>query len=400
MSALSTVEARVNRSWLTYLMLALVGLSFSATGPVAILISAAQEGGVSLEQTSSWLAAVIGINGLASVLISWKTRQPLIFLWTIPGTVLVAPVIARYGLDAAVGTYLVCALVLLVLGITNLVALLDRWMPMPIVMAMIAGLFIKYVLAIVHSTLAVPWIGASMLVTFFGLLYLERRGKSPAPPIIGAMLVGTAVVLLGGFQWPSNATDRWLVTPMLVHPRFSLHALSELLIPMLITVLFVQNAQGIAVLRASGYTVSVRLVTLCSGLLSALTAPFGGCPTVLAGPCSAILVSTGVQGRHFISALIAGALCGLIGLFASAYVFLLTVLPGPFVAVLAGLAMMGVLEKSFVAAFTSPLPLSALAVFVITLSDITLLGIGAPFWGIVFGSLLYYGIERPAVARA
>ncbi|AET94133.1 Benzoate membrane transport protein (plasmid) [Burkholderia sp. YI23] len=385
----------IARSWLLYFSLAFASMSFSATGPVAIIIAAAREGGLSFAQTSSWLFASIGINGLASIAISWKTRQPLLFLWTIPGAILAAPVIAQFGFGAAVGTYLVCAAVLLVLGVTNLVALLDRWVPMPIVMAMIAGLFIKYVLAVVHSTVAAPLIGVAMLMAFFGLMWLERRNAAPLPPLIGAMLAGAAMLFATGFQLPSHTGGAWIATPALVTPRFDLHAISQLLLPMLITVLFVQNAQGLAVTRASGYRTSLRLVTITSGVLTAITAPFGGCPSVLAGPSNAILVSGGTHGRHYIGALIAGVLCVAIGLFATAYVFLLTSLPGTYIAILAGLAMTGVLEKSFVAAFRSALPLSAMIVFVVTLSDVTLLGIGAAFWGVVAGCFVYYAIEKP-----
>ncbi|SAK96346.1 benzoate/H(+) symporter BenE family transporter [Caballeronia ptereochthonis] len=390
----------LGRSWLLYFTLAFASMSFSATGPVAIIIAASREGGLTFAQTSSWLFASIGINGFASIAISWKTRQPLLFLWTIPGAILAAPVIAQYGFGAAVGTYLVCAAVLLVLGVTNLVGLLDRWVPMPIVMAMIAGLFIKYVLAVVHSTVAAPLIGAGMLLTFFGLMWLERRNAAPMPPLIGAMLTGAAILFATGFRLPSHAGGAWTATPALVMPRFDIHAISQLLLPMLITVLFVQNAQGIAVTRASGYRTSLRLVTLYSGVLTAITAPFGGCPSVLAGPSNAILVSGGTHGRHYIGALIAGVICALIGVFATAYVFLLTSLPGVYIAILAGLAMMGVLEKSFISAFRSALPLSAMIVFVVTLSDVTLLGIGAAFWGVVAGCLVYYAIERPHSGEA
>src|SRR5689334_3684270 len=136
MSAGGASESGFGRSWFLYLTLAFASMSFSATGPVAIIIAASREGRLSFAETSSWLFASIGINGLASIAISWKMRQPLLFLWTIPGAILAAPVIAQFGFGAAVGTYLVCAAVLLVLGVTNIVGLLDKWVPMPIVMAM------------------------------------------------------------------------------------------------------------------------------------------------------------------------------------------------------------------------------------------------------------------------
>lgn len=143
MDSIRNADVATDRSWSLYLTQAFVSVAFSATGPVAIIMTAAREAGLSVQQTSSWLFAALAVNGFASILISWKTRQPLLFLFTIPGTVLVAPVIAQYGFGAAVGAYMVCALLLVVLGVTGLVSLLDRWVPMPVVMAMIAGLFVK-----------------------------------------------------------------------------------------------------------------------------------------------------------------------------------------------------------------------------------------------------------------
>lgn len=382
------------RTWPMHLVLAFVSVCFSATGPVAIIISAARDGGLSVPQTSSWLFAALAINGLASIAISWRTKQPLLFLWTIPGAVLVAPVIAHYGLAAAVGAYLVCALALLALGVTNAVTILDRWVPMPVVMAMIAALFLRYVMAVVDASIAAPLVGLCMVGTYFLLIWRERSGRRSFPPIIGAMLVGALTLVLSGFHLPAGADTHWIATPLFVRPVFNAGAISQLVLPLLVTVLFVQNAQGIAVIRQAGYPVSSRVVTLSSGVLTAVTSVFGGCPSVLAGPSNAILVSGGAPKRHYVAAIIASLMFVGIGVFSAAYVSLLTSLPVAFVAVLAGLAMVGVLEKAFVSAFSSRLPLSALLVFVVTGSNMTVLGIGAPFWGVLAGCVVAHTIER------
>ncbi len=390
----STTVVKREREWPLYLVLAFVSVSFSATGPVAIIIAAARQGGLTLHQTSSWLFAVLAINALASMAISWRTRQPLLFMWTIPGAVLVAPVIAQYGFSAAVGAYQVCAAVLIVLGATNAVTILDRWVPMPVVMAMIAALFLRYVVAIVGATAGAPVVSVAMIVAFFLLIWLERRGRRLVPPVIGAVLAGIVALIATGFRWPAGMSGEWLATPMLVPPVFNLHAISQLVVPLLVTVLFVQNAQGIAVLRHVGYPTSSRLVTISSGVLTALTGVFGGCPSVLAGPSNAILVSDGTTGRHYIGALMAAVVFAAIGCFATGYVYLLTNLPGAFVVVLAGLAMFGVLEKAFVSAFSSACPTGALVTFVVTGASFTLLGIGAPFWGVVAGCVASHVIDR------
>lgn len=388
MSTQNTATLAPGRTFALYFTLALVAASFSATGPVAIIISAAQQAGLSGHQTSSWIFSALAVNGLASLLISWKTRQPLVFLWTIPGTVLAAPVIAHYGLGAAIGVYLACAAVLVLLALTNAIALLDKWVPMPIVMAMIAGLFMRYAIAIVTQSVAAPVLGAAMVLAFFGLLWMNQFRNLWLPPIIGAAVAGAVALALTGFHWPSSSIDSWFATPQLSAPVWNGRAMSELLVPMLVTILFVQNAQGIAVGRSAGYPVSTRLVTYSSAILTCLTAPFGGCPSVLAGPCNAVLVSDGPSGRHWIGAVTASALFVGIGLLSSAYASLLTSLPMAFTAILAGLSMLGVIQKSLVSAFRSEVSLSALATLVVTLSDVTVFGIGSAFWGIVIGCVL------------
>ena len=56
-----------------------------------------------------------------------------------------------------------------------------------------------------------------------------------------------------------------------------------------------------------------------------------------------------------------------------------------FIATLAGLAMLRVLQASFATAFEGRFGFGALITFLITVSGISVANIGAPFWGLVFG---------------
>ncbi len=384
-----------SKSWVIYLSLAIVTMSFTATGPVAIIIAAAREGGLSQAELSSWLFAVFFINGVISIVLSWWTKQPLAFLWTIPGTILAAPVIARYGLDAVAGVYLVCAGILVILGVTKLIVILDRLVPAPVVMGMISALFVKYTAAIAHATLSSPVLGGIMLCSYFLLLRLEKsRGYSVMPPILGALLAGGVTLFVTGISWPSGHSYDVIALPAVIRPVFNMQAIIELSIPLLVTILFVQNAQGLAVLREVGYRPSSRLVTITSGIFTAVCAPFGACPSVLAGPSNAILVSAGSYGKHYIAGIIAGIFCIIAGIFANGFTHLVIALPPEYIAILAGLAMLIVLEKSFKSAFSSALPLSATVTFAVTISDIMIAGIGAPAWGILIGSMLAFLVEK------
>ncbi|SDV46343.1 benzoate membrane transport protein [Chitinasiproducens palmae] len=190
-----------------YLALAFVCVTFSATGPIGILMTAARQAGLSKQQTSSLMFAALLISGLASVVVSYMTRQPLLFLSTIAGALLMPPVVLHYGLGAAVGTCLVCGAALVALGVTGIVTVPDRWVPMPVAMAMIAALFLRYVVAVVHASVTAPWLGAAMLAVFVGLSWPERHRTTPLPPIAGALVACAAVLLLSGFCVGADAAN-------------------------------------------------------------------------------------------------------------------------------------------------------------------------------------------------
>ena len=56
--------------------------------------------------------------------------------------------------------------------------------------------------------------------------------------------------------------------------------------------------------------------------------------------------------------------------------------------------MLPVLTSSFQSAFSGKQTLGALVAFLVTVSEIKLLNIGAPFWGLVFGYAVTVILER------
>ena len=88
---------------LLYAANGLIGLIFSATGPVAVILAVGTAGGLSPAELASWIFGVFFLNGLLTVLASWLYRQPLAFFWTIPGTVLVGPALTHLSWPEVVG---------------------------------------------------------------------------------------------------------------------------------------------------------------------------------------------------------------------------------------------------------------------------------------------------------
>src|SRR3954465_3161744 len=174
-----------------------IGFVFAATGPVAIILSVGTSGGLSPAELASWIFGVFFINGLATVLMSWRYRQPLAFFWTIPGTVLVGPALEHLSFPAVIGAFYATSLLMLGLGAPGWVKRAMSAVPMPIVMGMVAGVFLRFGLDLVRALHGDVAIAAPMVLTFLVLSAFPPLGRR-LPPLIGALLVGAlAVVLLG-----------------------------------------------------------------------------------------------------------------------------------------------------------------------------------------------------------
>jgi benzoate membrane transport protein len=160
-------------------------------------------------------------------------------------------------------------------------------------------------------------------------------------------------------------------------------------------VLVVQNGQGIAVLRSAGHEPPVNFVTIACGAWSLLAAAVGAVSTCLTGPTNALLSASGERSRHYTAGVCCGLLAVLFGLFAPVFTRLMLATPAAFIATLAGLAMLRVLQASFVTAFSTRFTLGALVTFMVTVADITVMNIGAAFWGLVAGLVVSWLLERP-----
>jgi benzoate membrane transport protein len=376
-----------------YAVNGLIGFIFSASGPVAIILATGQRGGLGPTELASWLFGAFFLNSLLTIALSWRYRTPLVFFWTIPGTVLVGPALAQSSHAEVLGAFVATGVLMAVLGASGWMRRLLGRVPMPIVMGMVAGVFLRFGLDLVRAVHQDAAIAAPMLIAFVALSALPRAGRV-LPPMIGALLAGVAAIALGDrLQLPAG-TSLAIVPPQLYLPAFSWTATLELVVPLAITVLVVQNGQGFAVLKAAGHEPPVNTVTFACGAMSLVTALVGTVSTCLTGPTNAIVSSAGDRSRHYTGAIFVGLLALGFGLASSTFTALMLATPGAFIATLAGLAMLRVLHGAFSAAFRDRFAIGSLASFLVTVADLPILGIGAPFWGLVVGVALSWAIER------
>ena len=381
-----------------YAVNALVAAVFATTGPVAIILAIGSQGSLSESDISSWMFGGFFLNGLISLAFCWLYRQPLVFLWSIPGAVLIGPALGHLSFAEVIGAYHVTGLLLLALGISGWVRRAMQAAVMPIVMGMVAGVFLRFALDMVHALRDDFWIAAPMALAFLALSALPRLARF-LPPLIGALAVGAiAIAVLNRFE-PGPGALFGFAQPNLYAPAFSWRAIVELVLPLTITVLVVQNGQGYALLTVAGHKPPIDGATIACGAGSMVCALVGSVSTCLTGPVSAIISGSGERSRQYTAGLMVGVLVIGFGALAPTFTHLMLATPKAFIATLGGLAMLRVLQTAFIASFRTTHTFGALMTFIITVANVPIFNIGAPFWGLIIGFLCSKLLEPADFAK-
>jgi benzoate membrane transport protein len=366
-----------------YLSNGVIGLIFTVSGPIAVTLAVGAAGGLTQGQLASWVFGILFSCGAATLIMSLIYRQPLGFAWSIPGTVLVGPSLQHLSFPEVVGAFFTSGVLILALGATGMVRRIMAMVPMPIVMAMVAAVFLRFGTDIVTSTQASPVIAGPMVVAFLVLTAVPLLGRF-LPPVLGTLVAGCLAVAVSGQFTPGEAGPL-LAAPVFTSPDFTWAAQLELVAPLALTVLFVQNGQGIAVLRAANHQPPVNVFAIASGAFSVLNASFGAVSACVTGATNALLTSSGSRERQYTAAVTYGVLALACAALAPTLTRLMFATPKEFVLTLGGLAMLRALQQAFVTAFATTFTLGSLVAFVVTISGLNLLNIHAAFWGLVIG---------------
>lgn len=371
----------------------LAAFLFAATGPGALILAVSMAGGLSQAEITSWLLAAYGFSGVLTIVVSLLYRQPFAMGYSMPGVVLVGPALAHFSMAELIGAYLVTGLLILFLAATGLVRRVTAALPMPIVMAMVAGVFLPFGLRLLNAFDEAFWVALSMCAA-----YLLSSGIAPLqrilPPIFAALAAGVATVMLTTGFSPTGPITLQFAEPVFRAPVFSIEALLELVLPLTVTVVGIHNIQGFAILRNAGYRPPERMITYLCGGGTLAYALLGSVPTVVTGPANAILNASGPVAYRYVGGLWFGLFFILFGIFAPVAVAVGLAVPKAFILVMAGLAMLPVLQSAFVAAFKGPFALGALVTFLVTVAGVSIFNIGAAFWGLVFGYIVSRLAER------
>jgi benzoate membrane transport protein len=371
---------------------ALVAVAMGFGGSVAVVLAAAEAVGATAEQTGSWIAVLCLSMALGSLALSVRSRMPIILAWSTPGAALIAT--STVGMAQAVGAFVVAGALILLTGLLRPLGALAGRIPARLATALLAGVLFDFVTGAVLGSVDLPLLGVPMVAAF-----LLVRLWSPSWAVIAAILAGVGVALGTGMHadLPALALTRLAF----VAPSFDGAAMLGLGLPLFIVTMASQNLPGIAVLRADGYAPPVSAILTVTGGLSILTAPFCGHTTSLAAITAAICTGPDAHpdpAQRWKGGVVYAAGYAVLAAVGASVVTLAQSFPAELIAILAGLALIGPFMGSLRAAFGGSGDAFAPAVtFAVTASGVSVLSIGAPFWGLAAGLA---AMALPALARA
>lgn len=385
-------EVTTERHWPSLISSATAAVIVGFASTILVVIEGARAVGANPAQQASVAAILCFAMAAASFILAVRARMPIMVAWSTPGAVLLATSAGGITFPQAIGAFVLAgALTVLTALITPLSRAIER-MPASIAAAMLAGVLLRYVLGVPTAALGSPALVMPLILAFFALRFVVPMYAVPVIVALGLLIAG----LTGAFDQGVTLA----VTPLTFDwPEWNPQVLISLGIPLYLVTMASQNLPGFAVLRANGYAPPVSACLLVTGLGSILSAPFGSHAINLAAITASLVAGPDAHpdpARRWKMIYPYTVLYVVFGLAAGTFVSMLGALPKELVTAIAGLALFSPLMGGISAMMKEPREIeAALVTFLTTASGITLFGIGAAFWGLLAG-LILWGAQRYA----
>ncbi|WLS80479.1 benzoate/H(+) symporter BenE family transporter [Erwinia pyri] len=367
----------------------LVGYTSSA----AIIFQAAHAAGASVLQTGGWLSMLGIAMGLTSLSLSLYYRAPILTAWSTPGAALLVTSLPGTPIAEAIGVFIFASALIFLCGVTGLFARLMHYIPQALSAAMLAGILLRFGLDAFGALQSDFPLAASMC-----LAYLLAKRWLPRYAIVLTLVAGLLVAGVGG-EIHFSPQPVSFTLPQFIAPHFTFSTLMGIGIPFFVVTMASQNAPGVATLKAAGYQVPVSPLMSWTGFVSLLLSPFGGFSVCIAAITAAICMGPEVHPdpkKRYWGAACAGFFYLLAGIFGGAIGQLFSALPSALIHTIAGLALLGTIAGSLQRALADEKQREAAVItFLITASGVSLLGVGAAFWGLIGGAIAYLILSLP-----
>lgn len=375
------------------------------TSSVIIIVQAANSAGATAQQTGGWLLALGVAMGLTSIVFSWFYKAPILTAWSTPGAAMLVGAVSQYQLPVVIAAFIISGFFIMLTGlITPISRMLER-IPAQLATAMLAAILLPFCLQAFTPMMSNP----AIFFTMFAGFLLGKR-FFPRYSMLILLIIGIVCSITDG-AFTDQIMTLSVARPVWVTPEFDLMAILNLSLPLYIITMLSQNLPGIAMLKSYQYGIPVKPILIGTGLTNLLFAPFGVFSVNLAAISAAICMNKEVdpdKAERYRAAIWAGVFYLIAGIWATTVVTLFLSLPAEVAQILAGLALLGTLLICLQTAFEKENHReSALFTFLVSLSGVSFLGIGATLWGLLAGGIHLQltktagkGTEHALIARS
>ncbi len=361
----------------------LISVIVNYGGTFILVFQAAKVAGLSPELTASWVWSIsIGV-GVTGLVLSWLSREPIITAWSTPAAAFLVTALATTPYAEAVGAYVVSAAAFVVLGLSGWFERVIRLIPPGVASGLLAGILLQFGIKAFGGMSVDPVLAGLLIVAYVLLKRLTARYA-----VVGILALGLAF-LLAQDRVDLSGLQLQFAAPVLTRPEFTLNALLSVALPLFLITLTGQYMPGMLVLRNDGFKTSANPIVTLTGLGSLLMAPFGSHAFNIAAITAAICTGKEAHeepSRRWIAGIAAGVFYILVGVFGVTLAAVFMAFPATFITTLAGLALLGTIGGSLANALADAKTREAsLITFLAAAANISMLGIGGAFWGLVIG---------------
>jgi benzoate membrane transport protein len=366
-----------------------------AAGPLPIYLATVGNSGFDQPVAQAGVVLAFLTAGVATIGLCLAYRQPLAIGWSMPALIYLAAASHRYPLNELAGACLVTAAIVTVLALTGLADRLAKWIPMPVIMGVLAGSALQYCIGAFGALEGAPLVAGVPIIAYFVAKGLRSRWL---PPVVAALLAGLPVALFASSTAVSTSLPAPDFVPLM--PSFRLESLAAL-VPLLVTAVVVGNIQGFTVLQMNGFTPARNAATLVIGLTSFVHALFAAPPTTMQRAALAVLAGDEAgphEARHN-AAIVASIGAIMLGIFATSVAAVVLMLPPALMVALMGLVLMPTVIEALQRSIGSEAPSAAFVAFAVAASGATIAGLDGALWALIGGIVIQHTLERPRNAQ-
>lgn len=326
-------------------------------------------------------------------------RLPMVAAWSIPGSVLLIAGLQQYSINALVGVYLTVGVVSILLSVTGVFSRIVEFVPTGVTNGVLAGILLPICFQAVTAGQEIPVMAMSMFIA-----YLITRRVVPLFAVPIAMLAGViALLAIGALDTTAlSAGNSVVAQPVWITPEVNITAMFSIGIPLLFVTMAGQNLPGIDMMRGFGYRFNARTALTVCNFGGVVFAPFGLHSANLATVTGIVCAgpeSHPARRMRYVAGVAAGVFYLVAGVFAPVIVTLMTMISAAALAMLSGLVLLPALTTALSALMRQPRGKApsqkapgleaGIVALVVTASQITIMDISSPVWGLLAGLVVY-----------